>query len=478
MLLDRPRRVTLPFACALSFALAACGAETTPGPALPGDPIPKDPQREGDPQAGYAALVGEGYVSCGVPFTAFSQVFGAAPAEYRLPGRNDKNKTLPYFYTRFTTTSGVDVVSANCLSCHASFLNGELVVGLGDTQNDFTSNNQGFTADLAQAFLTDPAEKEELSKFAGRLKAIGSYTETLVVGVNPADNLAAVLFAHRDRKTLEWFDEPLMDLPPTYVVPVDVPPWWRMKKKNAMFYVAGGRGDHARIEMTASTLCTDSVEEAQKIDAYFPDVAAFIASIEPPKFPYPIDAARADQGKKVFESTCSSCHGTYGEGGEYPNLLVPLATIGTDSLMVTGSTQFADIYVDWFNESFYGEIAHLAPQQGYVAPPLDGIWATAPFLHNGSVPTLEALLDSSKRPMYWSRKYDQNGVFDASDYDDVAVGWRFTTFDHGHAEEKDPTVRKHLYDTTEAGYSNEGHTFGDGLSAEDRAALMEYLKTL
>ena len=57
------------------------------------------------------------------------------------------------------------------------------------------------------------------------------YTQTLTVGVNPADNLAAVLFAHRDRKTLAWSDTPLLDLPPVAVVPVDVPPWWRMKKR-------------------------------------------------------------------------------------------------------------------------------------------------------------------------------------------------------------------------------------------------------
>src|SRR6185369_347475 len=156
-------------------------------------------------------------------------------------------------------------------------------------QENFTASYAGTQAKLAVGLLTKQEEKDELLKFAGRLDAIAPYTQTRVVGVNPADNLAAVLFAHRDRKTLAWSDEPLMDLPPVDVVPVDVPPWWRMAKKNAMFYVAGGRGDHARIEMTASTLCTDSVEEAKKIDAYFPDIEAYIASIAPPKYPLPID---------------------------------------------------------------------------------------------------------------------------------------------------------------------------------------------
>src|SRR5256885_8025425 len=55
------------------------------------------------------------------------------------------------------------------------------------------------------------------------------------------------------------------------------------------------------------------------------------------------------------------------------------------------------------------------PQPGYIAPPLDGIWATAPFFHNGSVPTLEGVLDSTKRPAKWTRS------FVSTDYDQAAV---------------------------------------------------------
>jgi hypothetical protein len=476
-----------PLVAASIAGLAACSngpAATTMGgtggdaSAPSGTPIAADPQRSGDAAKGYTALVNEGYVSCGVPYTAYAQAFGAAPADLQLPGRDPKSATLPYNLTRFTTSDGVDVVSANCLTCHAGTVKGKLVVGLGDTQGDFTSNSQGMQAGLAQLLLTDQKEKDHLTKFVGRLNAIGPYTQTLTVGVNPADNLAAVLFAHRDRQTLAWSDTPLLDLPPVAVVPVDVPPWWRMARKNAMFYVAGGRGDHARIEMTASTLCTDSVAEAKTIDAYFPDIAAYLASIVPPAYPSTIDAKLADQGRGVFASTCARCHGTYGDGGAYPNLLVSLAEVGSDPLLATGSTQFAAIYVKWFNESFYGELAHLDPQPGYVAPPLDGIWATAPYLHNGSVPTIAALLDSKTRPRFWSRKYDADGTYDSNDYDDAGLGWNFTASDHGQASETDTVKQKHLYDTTQPGYSNAGHTYGDALSAADRTAVIEYLKTL
>ena len=58
---------------------------------------------------------------------------------------------------------------------------------------------------------------------------------------------------------------------------------------------------------------------------------------------------------------------------------------------------------------------------GYQAPPLDGIWATAPYLHNGSVPTLYHLLKSSDRPARFRRPPST----DFEHYDQVKVGWKF-----------------------------------------------------
>lgn len=438
---------------------------------LAGTPIPAETQRTGDPAKGYDALVNNGYVSCGVPYSAYSTVYGAAPESERLPGRTGHNETLPYEQTAFTTKSGVEVVSLNCLVCHASKLNGEIVVGLGDSHGDFTID-ESTLAGAAGLLVTDPTEKTEYDKWFSRVKAIAPYVQTTTVGVNPADNLAAALFAHRDPATLAWSDTPLLDLPPTYVIPVDVPPWWNMAKKNAMFYVAGGRGDHARIMMTASTLCTDSVEEAQEIDSYFGDVEAYITSLTPPPYPGNVDDELAAKGKTVFESTCSRCHGTYGESASYPNLLIDAAEVGTDPQLAQGTNQFAQTYVDWFNASFYGQTARLEPQNGYVAPPLDGIWASGPYFHNGSVPTVEGVIDSTVRPTYFTRSSSD------SDLDLDKLGWHFTVVDHGKDAETNAATKKQIYDTTQPGYSNTGHTYGDGLGADDRLAVLEYLKTL
>lgn len=79
------------------------------------------------------------------------------------------------------------------------------------------------------------------------------------------------------------------------------------------------------------------------------------------------------------------------------------------------------------------------------------------------MPTLEAVLDSPRRPQKWSRTFDSN------DYDEQAVGWKF------RLEETKRDSR--TYDTTRRGFGNGGHTFGDSLNSEERSALLEYLKT-
>ena len=114
---------------------------------------------------------------------------------------------------------------------------------------------------------------------------------------------------------------------------------------------------------------------------------------------------------------------------------------------------------------------------GYQAPPLDGIWATAPYLHNGTAPTLHTLLQSSTRPQRFTRPPST----EFEHYDTVHVGWKFTEVS---AEELASTARrsafqaKFIVDTSRFGMGNRGHTFGDRLTEEQRMDLIEYLKTL
>lgn len=474
-----PRRVGRRFDHAIAAAMllglsCMAGCSDNPSPETPKaepGPVPPAGQREGDPAAGYDTLVNGGYVTCGAPYSAWKRARPSSQRASTLAGRRGINAEIPYPLTVHENEQGVKIVSNNCLTCHAARIDGELVIGLGNEWLDFTDDPRRFV-DAAGAYVSGDAQTRAWRKWAERMSAIAPYMITSTVGVNPAPNITLALISHRDPGTLAWSKTPRMEPPPEAPLPVSVPPWWRMGKKHAMFYNAMGRGDHARFMMMKSLLCTDSVEEARSIDARFADVRAYIASIEPPDYPFAVDQPLASRGKTVFEEHCSRCHGTYGAEETYPNLVIDLDTIGTDPEFALRAFAESDRFMDWFNRSWYGETASARPARGYTAPPLDGIWATAPFLHNGSVPTLAALLDSSTRPTYWIRD------FESREFDQSSVGWQYQALQHGKEGADSPQRRKRIYDTTLPGYSNAGHTFGDVLTDAERQAVIEYLKTL
>jgi mono/diheme cytochrome c family protein len=452
--------------------------QNAPGPWDTGYAIEPDTTPSGDPEAGLWALVHEDYVPCGIPYDLFvlaAQLVPSLQGE-TLPWREGNAANLPFDFNLVVSAGGTELVSNNCLSCHAGYLNGELVIGLGRHDVDFT-NTTGIASMLPE-LDPDTDAGAELAKFKIRTQTVAPYIQTKTIGTNPADIVAVVLAAHRDSETLAWSDEPLIAIDPP-MIPTDTPPWWRVKKKNGHFFNGMSRGDHRGSMMFASSLCTDDIATAEQMVDYFADIRAYLESLEPPAYPWTIDQTLAAEGEELFECNCAGCHGTYSSDPEaetYPNLLIPFEVIGTDpAVATTADDPGVSPTVDWFNSSWYGEFAQLIPDQpfvGYVAPPLDGVWATAPFLHNGSVPSLELVLDSSKRPTYWKR-----ASYDSSDYDQQQLGWSFVELDYGQ-DQASATERPHIYDTTIFAHDNGGHTFGDHLTDAERAAVLEYLKTI
>jgi len=437
----------------------------------PTGPVPETPQRPGDAAAGYRALVNAPYVSCGLPLRVYRRLNPTTNPEDVLPGRVGRNAELPYNLTAHVNADGIEIVSPNCLSCHAARFEGELVVGLGNEFLDFTTDPRS-AANEGGLYVRGDAETAAWRRWADRIEGIAPYIQTSTLGANPATNLTWALMAHRDPETLAWSSTPLIQPPPNDPLPLSVPPWWRMQKKNAMFYTTIGRGDHAGFMILASMLCADSVEEAEAANALAPDIRAFIESLEPPKYPFPIDAALAEQGREVFEAHCGTCHGTYGEEASYPNLVIPLDAVGTDPAYAATATDGSlDRFYEWAEHSAYGRSVEVAPARGYIAPPLDGVWATAPYLHNGAVPDLLSLLDSRLRPQFWMHRPAPRS------FDAAAVGWEYDHLTHGKSGMADPDARARVYDTTLPGYGNGGHHFGDGLPDGERKAVIEYLKT-
>lgn len=445
-------------------------AYTTMVPKTPGEepvPIPASPQRAGDATAGYRYLTTGDYLKSGIPYNFFLLGFGKSANNYLK--REGDNAQVSHEYTAVKAPNGEVVVAPNCLQCHSQVFDNQLYIGLGNSMIDFSSRQKlnPKNAAMAESVLQkgNPKTYEAARPFLTAMKVISGQLYTEVRGVNSADRLADLLVAHRDPQTLRWSNDPVIDVAGA-VIPTDTPPWWWLKKKHAMFYNGFGRGDFGRFLMASNLLTVSDSSEAREVDSHFNDVLAYIYSLEPPKYPYPVDAALAKQGGVLFLQHCSKCHGHYGDGGDYPNLLIPESTIGTDSMLFKANYQSPQ-FIEWFNKSWFAQGDHPARLQafnGYIAPPLDGIWVTAPYLHNGSVPTLEAVLNSKIRPAFWSRDFDH------PQYDYEHVGWKFQreTGPRGTA----------VYNTTLPGYGNYGHTFGDKLSDKERKAVIEYLKTL
>jgi len=192
-----------------------------------------------------------------------------------------------------------------------------------------------------------------------------------------------------------------------------------------------------------------------------------LESYRPPPFPGPIDHARAEAGREVYVARCAGCHGMTSEGTRdvrlvsFPNRLSPQEEVRTSPARWQAID--ADL-VAKVSESAIGRHAVPRATGGYVAPILSSLWATAPYLHNGSVPTLWHLMHPRERPASF--------LVGGHALDFVKVG---IAYPEGYR----PWSQPELYDTTAPGQENGGHEAEfEALSEEEKSALIEYLKLL
>ena len=162
---------------------------------------------------------------------------------------------------------------------------------------------------------------------------------------------------------------------------------------------------------------------------------------EPPSYPFPINQQLAGKGEPIYREYCAGCHGTSGRNftGETVGTVVPIADIKTDPYRLDSYTYELAINQNLLyagNENPNERFSHFRKTNGYSNMPLDGIWLRAPYLHNGSVPTLRDLLEPrGKRPIKFYRGYDV--------YDQQRVGFVSTV-----SEEEGRSF--FLFETTDA----------------------------
>jgi hypothetical protein len=346
-------------------------------------------------------------------------------------------------------------VGTDCLVCHAGTIAGRTVVGLGNSTMDL----EGLFGDL----------------LADRLRPTVSFRLSYVRGtidpVSPAAFLASLRDAElnlRPQLALDYYTD----------LCSDPPAWWQLKKKKTRDWTGAVDARTTRLDMVTLLSPFNSGPFVKKQESVFADIHAFVMTVEPPKYPFAVDAGRAVHGGELFARHCARCHGTYGAEWKYPNKIVPLDEIGTDRRL---AESFSERNVRHFNESWFaretgpdGRPFFVSDTRGYQAPPLDGVWATAPYFHNGSVPTVYHVLNSAARPKVFTRSYRTG----EEDYDPGRLGWKVTVLEKPPGAAVPEFEQRKVYDTARPGQGNGGHTYGDDLTEEERLAVIEYLKTL
>jgi mono/diheme cytochrome c family protein len=247
--------------------------------------------------------------------------------------------------------------------------------------------------------------------------------------------------------------------------PTDMPSIWNLKKyqpeKGMLMNLAGDSHDARSVIIdSALGLLSAAPHNHDEFMKQIDWLVSYLSEKQAPKYPFPIDAQKAQSGKAVFGANCARCHQS-----ERTGTRVPVDEVGTDRERLKTWSKQAAIESNKVVRSFGIERRGLVENEpsGYIAAFLDGIWLRAPYLHNGSVPTLRDLLKpAAERPKVFYRGYD---VYDPADVGFVTQG-------------KDAERTGTKYDVSQRASGNQGHEFGINLPATDKDALIEYLKTL
>lgn len=263
------------------------------------------------------------------------------------------------------------------------------------------------------------------------------------------------------------FSVPFEHLPKEELVGVsDFPAIWNQAKKQGM--QLHWDGNNSRVEERNLSAAFGTGATPRLIDhASIARIEAWIATATPPAFEknFPIDKSQAKRGAALYKYYCSNCHGANGSdfSGEQVGKVTPIAVIGTDRGRLDSYTlQLAQNQGMLYSAVPERRFRHFRKTWGYANAPLDGLWLRAPYLHNGSVPTLWDLLQpAAQRPKVFWRGNDL--------YDPKHVGFVST--------EASGLFR---FDTAIPGNGNAGHegrAYGTDLSDADKWALVEYMKT-
>lgn len=449
-------------------------------------------------------------------------------------------------------------ITISCSSCHDSRLGPDFF--WGRSANTFDAGL--LLSDVAKRSSNAPAAFPLFPAGTGAgIAGIPSLIEPLLGNLEPG-----TLDIYANKKIFPWH---------ATAGQVKTPNGWTKGFQTRSWYGALS-GDHVRssaIFSNPNQMETD--QQRLATEAKFENVHAFLNSLAPPLYPYldKIDVQLAEKGAVLFHKrdlwadganaeipkqpgngSCASCHGVYSpryaaDASMLPDprlkgiagIITPLPTIRTDATLARKlrpqSIQNAwaaswwgynDLNPNWtsnektaFSKKLTGP-GVFTLTTGYSAPSLYGVWAAAPYFHNGSVPSIWGVLKPEDRPKIWRYALQEpiapglNAAIDSSfaAYDFDHLGYKFSelpckksatgfscsptsTAANALSTNTLPQVKKQRQDyqtmppfneadlearrvinTYEYSRGNGGHDFTQALSDQERYAIIEYLKTL
>ncbi len=433
------------------------------------------------------------------PLSVFTALPSICPA--KLPGGYaslgfifEKGHTLPVGVSQ-RRRIGIDHVGLNCAVCHTGTVRDapdaepRIVLGMPAHQLDL----QRFVEFVLECSLDNRVTAEAVrGRLAQNHVSIGLFERALLrFGLIDRLKLQTLELRNRIAPILgnavpRWgrgrvdtfnpykaiqFNWQLDRLPHDELIGAsDFPSLWNQKPREGMHLHWDGDNDSVD-ERNLSAALGAGVTPVTVDHAGIKRVRDWIWTLPPPKYPYSIDASLASRGAALYQQHCVMCHADqrFREGVRAPEatrvgLIEDIDRIRTDRHRLDSYTDvFAANQYALYPESEY-RFTHFRKTRGYANHPLDGIWARAPYLHNGSVPTLLDLLSApAERPKVF---YRGNDVFDRQ-----RVG-----FVSNVKTERGRTFTE--YDTALPGNGNGGHEYGISLPLADKLAIVEYMKGL
>lgn len=411
---------------------------------------------------------------------------------------------------------GATGFSISCAACHSGTLFGKTVLGM---TNRFPRANHAFlTIEKLVPYASSTifrimnkatvAETQMFERSMKNMKSLG-VREPLVIGLDTSLSQVALSLAKRNSDawaTKNDFFESHPRFDRLQNTPADSKPavWWNLKYKNRWLSdgsVVSGNPIFTNILWNEIGRGVDLHELDQWLTSNrkaIEELTTAVFSIEAPLFTdfFPADKINLDSAKRgevTFNQTCSQCHGHYEKAWSRPDSdflsakdqlktvqvrykrYTPVFDVGTDRFRYQGMSSLValnKLEISQKHQTF------IKTQVGYVPPPLVGIWARWPYLHNNSVPDLCSLLTSARnRPVTY---YAGEAINPSLDFDSRCNGYPL-----GAKTPTDWKTANRLYDTRQKALGNFGHDEGiiskngvDILSNEQKIDLIQFLQTL